>query len=57
MMIQRKRRILIVDDEADTAQTLRIILEKSEFAVDIFTDPKAALRTFKSGHYDLAIID
>src|SRR6266508_7018478 len=56
-MTQRKRRILVVDDEADTAQTLRIMLEKYEFATDVFTDPKIALGAFKPNYYDVVILD
>jgi two-component system C4-dicarboxylate transport response regulator DctD len=51
-----KGRLLMVDDEIDTAQTLGRILETSGFEVDIFTDPKAALGRFNEG-YDLAAID
>ena len=56
-MSQSKGRILVVDDEIDTARTLGLILEKSGFEVDIFTDPKAALGSFKTAYYDLAAID
>ncbi|MEP6575206.1 MAG: hypothetical protein ABJB85_02110 [Nitrososphaerota archaeon] len=42
-MSQTKGRVLVVDDEIDTARTLGRILETSGFKVDIFTDPKAAL--------------
>ena len=47
----------MVDDEIDTARTLGLILEKSGFEVDIFTDPKAALGSFKTAYCDLAAID
>lgn len=56
-MNQRKGIVLVVDDELDTAQTLGLILETSGFAVDIFTDAKAVLGTFKPAYYDLAVID
>ena len=56
-MSQTKRKVLVVDDELDTAQTLRLILESSGFRVDIFTDTKEALGTFIPAYYDLAIID
>jgi DNA-binding response OmpR family regulator len=56
-MSQTKGRVLMVDDEIDTAQTLGRILETSGFEVDIFTDPKAALGRFKTAYYDLAAID
>ena len=56
-MAQRKRKILVVDDEPDIVQTLKIILEKYEFAVDTFTDPKIALTNFNPDSYDLLILD
>ncbi|MDQ6668775.1 MAG: response regulator [Thermoproteota archaeon] len=55
--IIREKRILVVDDEYDTNLTLKIVLEESGYKVDSFTDPLAALRNFKSGLYDLALID
>lgn len=33
-------RILIVDDDYDIAQTLKVGLEESGYKVDLFTDPK-----------------
>ena len=56
-MSQTKGRVLVVDDERDTAQTLARILETSEFSVEIFTNAKIALGTFKAAYYDLAVID
>ena len=56
-MSQTKGRVLVVDDEIDTARTLGRILETSGFEVDVFTDPKAALGSFKTAYYDLAAID
>jgi len=51
------KRILVVDDEYDTNLTLKVALEESGFEVDSYTDPQAALRNFKTGLYDLALID
>jgi CheY-like chemotaxis protein len=51
------KRILVVDDEYDTNLTLKVVLEESDFKVDSYTDPQAALRNFKTGVYDLALID
>src|SRR6476659_7584313 len=56
-MSKTKGRVLVVDDEIDTARTLGRILETSGFEVDVFTDPKAALGSFKTAYYDLAAID
>ncbi len=47
----------MVDDEVDIARTLGLILEKSGFEVDIFTNPKVALGSFKPAYYVLATID
>ena len=47
----------MVDDEIDTARTLGRIQGTSGFEVDIFTDPNAALGSFKIAYYDLAAID
>lgn len=51
------KRILVVDDEYDTNLTLKVVLEESGFEVDSYTDPQTALRNFKPGLYDLALID
>jgi DNA-binding response OmpR family regulator len=50
-------RILLVDDDADTARVLGVFLEKNHYSVDAFTDPKAALSHFSAGLYQLALID
>lgn len=52
------KKILIVDDEADITFTLKEGIEKiGSFSVDTFNDPQLALSNFKSGYYDLLIID
>ncbi len=56
-MSQSKRRILVVDDEPDIGSTLRIMLEKHGFAVDVLTDATVALKNFNPDMYDLAILD
>ena len=53
----KKKRILVVDDEHDITFSLRIGLENNGFAVDIFNDPQEALSNFKAGLYDLLLID
>lgn len=52
------KKILIVDDEADITFTLKEGIEKiGSFSVDTFNDPQLALSNYKSGYYDLLIID
>jgi DNA-binding response OmpR family regulator len=51
------KRVLIVDDEADITDALKAGLEGHGFQVSAFNDPQAALRSFKSGQYDVVILD
>ncbi|HYT45678.1 MAG TPA: response regulator [Methylomirabilota bacterium] len=50
-------RILVVDDEPDITTVFTLGLEDCGFKVDVFNDPMQALSGFKSGLYDLALID
>jgi CheY-like chemotaxis protein len=49
--------ILLVDDELDIITVFTQALEDNGFEVDAFNDPIQALSGFKSGSYDLALID
>ena len=51
------KRILVVDDEADTNTALREIFESNGFTVDSYEDPFLALENFKPHFYDLLILD
>ena len=54
----KNKRIMLVEDEADIAMTFKIVLESGVgLKVDSFTEPFAALNNFKSGLYDLIMID
>src|ERR687897_3318323 len=58
MSKEKKRKILVVDDEPDNALIFTMGLEDGGFEVDTFTDPLLALSTFKAGKkYDLLILD
>ncbi len=50
-------RILIVDDEKDVTDSVKIGLERLGFCVDAYNDPMIALANFKSTKYDIAILD
>ena len=55
---ERKKRILVVDDEPDLTYTLKIGLEDTgSFEVDAFNDTELALSAFKPGKYDFLLID
>src|SRR5919205_479352 len=54
------KRILIVDDEPAITSSLKIGLEyneDNEFKVDTFNDSIEALLNYKTGHYDLLLLD
>jgi CheY-like chemotaxis protein len=44
MSKEKKRKILVVDDEPDNASIFTMSLEDGGFEVDTFTDPLLALR-------------
>ena len=52
-----KNRILIVDDEPDIVQVLKMGLEKNGFAVDTYHDPLDVGSNFKADSYDLLLLD
>jgi len=41
-------KLLIVDDDSDIVQVLKLGLQKNRFLVDAFTSPEEALQSFKS---------
>jgi DNA-binding response OmpR family regulator len=56
-MSLQKKRVLVVDDDSDVGLSVKIILERYGFEVDLFTDPEAVSKTFSPHCYDLAILD
>lgn len=48
---------MIVDDEVDITDALKVGLERRGFHVDTFNDPRAALQKFRPAHYDISILD
>ena len=54
----KNKRVMLVEDEVDIAMTIKMVLESDAWLkVDSFTEPFAALNNFKSGLYDLVMID
>lgn len=49
--------IFVVDDEPDTLESLRIVLEQNGFQVEAFRDPTLASDMYVAGLYDLLILD
>ena len=58
MSRERKRKILVVDDEPDNASIFTMGLEDEGYEVDMFTDSPLALSMVQAGKkYDLLILD
>jgi DNA-binding response OmpR family regulator len=52
-----RKKILVVDDEADLTMLSRLTLEYHGFEVDTFNDAQEALLNYRLDYYDLAILD
>ena len=52
-----RKKILVVDDEADITTLSRLTLEYHGFEVDTFNDAQEALLNYRPDYYDLAILD
>lgn len=50
-------RIFLVDDDVDICTTYKAALEDNGFQVDIYTDPIVAISNYKTGYYDLLLLD
>ncbi|MFH0911193.1 MAG: response regulator [Planctomycetota bacterium] len=56
-MTERKKVILIVDDEEDLAQSLSVYLEYDGFSVSVATDQQRAEELLNQNTYDAAVLD
>ena len=56
-LTNKRKMILIVDDEPDIASYLKLSLEDNGFEVDSFNDPILALDNFRKRSYSLLILD
>ena len=52
-----RKKILIVDDEADVTFTIKVILTSNGYQVDAFEDAEEALAQFRKEAYFLAFLD
>lgn len=50
-------KILLVDDERDILDSVKRGLEMRNFDVDAYDDPMDAIRSFRKGTYEMAILD
>ncbi len=51
------KHILVVEDDAKTAATVRLYLEDAGHAVTVVTDGESGLRAARSGDFDLVVLD
>lgn len=56
-MTDSPKRILVVDDQADVLEALRLLLKPEGYGTECVRSPAAALRAIESGNFDLALID
>ena len=54
---QTPAKILVVDDDVDNGLLLKDYLQMSGFDVDVYFSSEEASENFKSGQYNLAILD
>jgi DNA-binding response OmpR family regulator len=52
-----QNKILLVDDEIDACLTFKRMLEENGFDTDAYDKLEDALQNFKSGTYDLVVLD
>ena len=53
----KKKKILIVDDEPDVSTVLKKVFNQSGFIANSYDDPILALENFNAGSYDLILLD
>jgi CheY-like chemotaxis protein len=53
----KKKRVLLVDDEPDICMVYQIVLEDAGYQCTSYTDPVKALQEFKLYFYDLILLD
>ena len=55
--MNRKREILVLDDEPTVGERLRPTLEEEGYLVEVFTDPRKAVRRTEEKPFDVVITD
>ncbi|MBV8809207.1 MAG: sigma-54-dependent Fis family transcriptional regulator [Acidobacteriaceae bacterium] len=52
-----RKRILVIDDEADIRESLELLLTGENYAVEMAENAATGLRKFESGTYELVLLD
>jgi DNA-binding response OmpR family regulator len=56
-MVARRRRILVIEDEANILLSLRFVLERAGYDVEVATTGQDGLAQLRQDHPDLVILD
>ncbi|MGC2597539.1 MAG: response regulator [Nitrososphaeraceae archaeon] len=56
-LLEKGKRIMIVDDDSDCTFTIKIVLERYGFKVYSYNNAYLALGAYRSNFYDLVILD
>jgi DNA-binding response OmpR family regulator len=51
------KRILMVDDDPDYVDAVKMVLEKADYSVEAVYSPRDGYRALETGTYDLVILD
>jgi DNA-binding NtrC family response regulator len=52
-----RRRILVIDDEADIRESLELLLTGENYSVELAENATVGLQKFESGNYDMVLLD
>jgi DNA-binding response OmpR family regulator len=52
-----QKKILMIDDDPDFADAMKMILEKADYAVEAVYSPQEGYRALETGAYDMVILD
>ena len=55
--MEKKTKLLIIDDDPDFVEGIVAILEKADYEIDARYNPDEGFETLKSGSYDLLLLD
>ena len=56
-LLEKGKKIMIVDDDSDCTFTIKIVLERDGFKVYSYNNAYLALGAYRSNFYDLVILD
>jgi DNA-binding NtrC family response regulator len=56
-MVERKKRVLIADDQSDVLEALRLLLKGEGFEIETAASPAAVLQAVEAGDFDVVLMD